>query len=121
MAQVQGVRPFVPSKDYQRSKDFYKALGFTTIYEDDKVTIFKADGAGFILQNFYVQELADNFMVDLVVDNAAEWWSSSNVEKVAETFATSPPTKPAMQSWGMVVGFVHDPSGVLWHVTEAGR
>jgi hypothetical protein len=25
---------------------------------------------------------------------------------------------PAMQSWGLRVGYVHDPSGVLWHVAQ---
>ena len=73
----------------------------------------------FILQNFYIKELAANFVVQLTVPNATTRWNKYNPERVADRFATEPPTPPALQNWGMIVGFIHDPSGVLWHVTEA--
>lgn len=33
-------------------------------------------------------------------------------------FSVNAPRAPAMQNWGMKVGFIFDPSGVLWHVAE---
>jgi uncharacterized glyoxalase superfamily protein PhnB len=73
----------------------------------------------FLLQNFYVKELADNFMLQLTVPDAHAWWNRYNPVHVAKQFETKSPTPPALQPWGQIVGFVHDPSGVLWHVTEA--
>lgn len=73
----------------------------------------------FILQNFYVKELAENFVLQLTVPNLIAWWSKYDPQRVADQFGTKRPTPPAVQPWGMTVGFIHDPSGVLWHVTEA--
>ena len=74
----------------------------------------------FILQNFYVKELADNFMLQLTVPDVGAWWRSRQPVHVAETFGTRPPQEPTLQPWGQIVGFIHDPCGVLWHVAEAG-
>ena len=73
----------------------------------------------FILQNFYVKELAENFVLQLTVPNLTAWWNKYDPQRVADQFGTKPPTPPTMQAWGMTVGFIHDPSGVLWHITDA--
>lgn len=113
------LRPFVPAKDYERSRQFYEAIGFETKFADARIAIMANAADSFILQNFYVKELADNFMLQLTVPDANAWWAEYDVSGVASEFGTKPPTLPALQPWGPVVGFVHDPSGVLWHVTEA--
>lgn len=113
------LRPFVPSIDHERSRQFYEALGFETKYADANIAVMVTGNDSFILQNFYVKELAENFVVQLTVPDATAWWSICNRECVAVRFGTKPPTPPALQAWGIVVGFIHDPSGVLWHVTEA--
>ena len=41
-----------------------------------------------------------------------------NERLLVERFGVRPPTAPAMQVWGIRVGFLVDPSGVLWHVAE---
>jgi hypothetical protein len=118
MEQVLGLRPFVPARDYALSKRFYLALGFEATHEDDHVTILKLDGFSFILQNFYVKEFADNCMVQLLVRNANLWWERIDNAKLMAAFAVREPRAPAMQDWGLKVGFLFDPSGVLWHVAE---
>ena len=113
------LRPFVPSQDHDLSRQFYEAMGFETTYADGRIAVMSNRDDSFILQNFYVKELADNFVLQLTVPDANAWWKTNDPERVAEQFATKPPTPPTLQPWGMIVGFIHDPSGVLWHVTEA--
>lgn len=115
------LRPFIPAQDHVRSRQFYEALGFVTEHSDDDVAVMSNGDASFILQNFYVTELAENFMVQLMVADCDAWWRRHDPEGVAKRFGTIRPTAPAMRPWGMKVGFVHDPAGVLWHVTEGSK
>ena len=98
---------------------FYQALGFRMTHEDDSIAMLKQGGFSFILQDFYKQDLAENLMLQLLVRDAASWWRDADPDRLVAEFGVKPPRAPAMQSWGMVVGFVFDPSGVLWHVAEA--
>jgi hypothetical protein len=118
MDQILGLRPFVPAKDFALSKRFYQALGFVPTHEDEAIAILKLESFSFILQNFYVKELAENCMVQLLVRDVDAWWRRVDGDKLVADFAVKPPRAPTMQSWGMKVGFVFDPSGVLWHVAD---
>lgn len=111
------LRPFVPAKDHDRSRRFYESLGFSTEYADSNIAVMTNGGDSFILQNFYVKDLADNFMVELSVANADAWWTEHDPARVAIAFGLKAPIAPSMQPWGVVVGFIFDPSGVLWHIT----
>ena len=119
MDQVLALRPFVPAKQFDVSKRFYQALGFRMTHEDDSIAMLKQGGFSFILQDFYKQDLAENLMLQLLVRDAASWWRDADPDRLVAEFAVKPPRAPALQSWGMVVGFIFDPSGVLWHVAEA--
>jgi hypothetical protein len=118
MDQVLALRPFVPAKDFALSKRFYQTLGFALTLEDATIAILKLGSFSFILQNFYVPEHADNTMVQLLVREVDVWWQRIDAAKLVAEFAVKPPRAPAMQDWGLKVGFVFDPSGVLWHVAE---
>ncbi len=118
MEQVLALRPFVPAKDHALSKRYYQTLGFTPTHEDGQVTILKMESFSFILQNFYEQQLAENLMLQLLVRNADAWWQAHDPASLVESFEVKPPKPPAMQPWGLKVGFIFDPSGVLWHVAE---
>ena len=113
------LRPFVPARDHGRSRAFYDTLGFTAEFADERIAVMSSGDDSFILQNFYVPELAENFMLQLVLPDAVAWWAEHDPQRVAEQFGTRPPTAPTLQPWGRIVGFIHDPSGVLWHVTQA--
>ncbi|MGH6615935.1 glyoxalase [Sphingomonas sp.] len=119
--QILALRPFVPARDFDLSKRFYTAMGFTINHADAEVAIFESGRFGFILQNFYVRELADNFMLQLLVTDVDSWWRNIGPEHFVAEFGTSQPTAPVLQSWGMKVGFLTDPTGVLWHIAEAPR
>ena len=89
-----------------------------TKLDEAEIAILKLESFSFILQNFYMKELAENYMVQLLVRDAAAWWQRVNGPKLMSEFDVKEPRAPIMQSWGMKVGFLFDPSGVLWHVAE---
>lgn len=112
------LRPFIPARDHARSRCFYEALGFHAEQISDDIAILTAKAGSFILQNFYVRELAENLMMQLIIPDIEQWWAMHDPTEVASTFGTPLPTRPSIQPWGLKVGYIHDPSGVLWHITE---
>ena len=110
-------RPFVPAKDFDLSKRFYEALGFTKVL-DSEVAIFRIGASGFILQNYFQKEWAENFMMQLVVDDLDAWWAHIATLDLPTRFGVPQPKPPAVQPWGLRVAYVIDPSGVLWHVAQ---
>ena len=110
-------RPFIPARDFDVSKRFYETLGFDKVL-DGEVAIFNAGSGGFVLQRYYQKEWAENFMMQLMVDDLDAWWTHINALDLPGKFGVQPPKAPAMQSWGLRVGYVFDPSGVLWHVSQ---
>ncbi len=119
MQQVLGLRPFVPARDFALSKRFYQAIGFRLALESPPIAVMKMEGFTFILQDFYVAEHADNTMLQLMVRDAASWWQRIDTDALVAEFGVKPPRAPMMQDWGLIVGFLFDPAGVLWHVAEA--
>ena len=119
MDPVLALRPFVPAKDFSLSKRFYQALDFRLTHEDESIAILKLGSFSFLLQNFYVKDFAENCMVQLLVRDLEAWWQCIDIAKLVAEFGVKPARAPAVQSWGMNVGFIFDPSGVLWHVAEA--
>jgi uncharacterized glyoxalase superfamily protein PhnB len=111
------IRPFIPARDFDLSKRFYEALGFEKVLDAD-VAIFHAGSGGFILQQHFEKEWAENFMMHLMVDDLDAWWAHIESLRLAEKFGVPAPRPPAMQSWGLRVAYVVDPSGVLWHVAQ---
>jgi len=118
MDEVLGLRPFVPARDYGKSVAFYEMLGFAATHSDSSVTILKLGNFSFILQNFYVEAFAANYMMQLLVRDLNAWWASLRAADLVASFGVKEPIPPAMQHWGLRVGYIFDPSGVLWHVAE---
>jgi hypothetical protein len=110
-------RPFLPAKDFDVSKRFYEALGFKKILDGD-VAIFRVGSGGFILQRFNQEEVAENFMMQLMVDDLDVWWGHINSLDLPAQFGVLPPRAPAMQPWGLRVVYLTDPCGVLWHIAQ---
>ena len=110
-------RPFMPARDFDLSKRFYEAIGFEKVL-DGEVAIFRAGSGGFILQRYFQVDWAANFMMQLMVDDLDAWWRHIQSLDLPGRFGVAPPKAPAMQSWGLRVAYVFDPSGVLWHVAQ---
>jgi catechol 2,3-dioxygenase-like lactoylglutathione lyase family enzyme len=107
-------RPFVPAKDLELSKRFYVRLGFEKTL-DSEVAIFRIGSSGFILSPF---DRADNFMMQLMVDDLDAWWAHIKSLNLDGEFGVPAPTAPAVQPWGLRIAYLVDPSGVLWHVAQ---
>lgn len=110
-------RPFLPAKDFELSKRFYEALGFSKLL-DSEVAIFYIGASSFVLQKAYQKEWADNFMMQLMVDDLDAWWAHISSLDLHKKFGVTAPKAPVMQPWGLRVAYVYDPSGVLWHVCQ---
>jgi len=110
-------RPFLPARDFEVSKRFYETLGFEKLLDSD-VAIFKAGSSGFILTRFFEADFAQNYMMQLMVDDLEAWWSHVMALDLPGQFGVPPPRAPAMQPWGLRIAYVVDPAGVLWHVAQ---
>lgn len=110
-------RPFMPAKDFDLSKRFYEAIGFEKVL-DSEVAIFNAGSGGFILQRYYQKDWAENFMMQLMVDDLDAWWAHISALDLPGKFGVTAPKPPAMQPWGLRISYIVDPSGVLWHVAQ---
>src|SRR5262245_10329738 len=110
-------RPFLPAKDFEASKRFYAALGFNKVL-DGEVAIFQLGTSSFILQNYFQKQWAENFMMQLMVDDLDAWWTRIVALDLPRMFGVPAPKPPALQPWGLRVAYVVDPSGVLWHIAQ---
>jgi Glyoxalase/Bleomycin resistance protein/Dioxygenase superfamily len=110
-------RAFLPSKDFEVSKAFYVTLGFSMVLDGD-VAIFSTGESEVILTRFYQQEYAENFMMQILVEDLDAWWRHITSLNLPERFDVPVPREPAIQPWGLRVAYVVDPSGVLWHFAE---
>lgn len=111
------VRAFLPSRDLEESKAFYRALGFDVVFDGD-VVILQLGRSQFILTSYFDQAYAENSMMQVLVDDLDGWWSRITSLDLARTFGVRAPKAPAHQEWGLRVAFVTDPAGVLWHFTQ---
>jgi hypothetical protein len=118
---IQTLRPFIPAKDFAISKLFYQHIGFSVdrVFSDGSGGILSLGASSFILQTFFVKEHAENYMMQLVVEDIDQWWCHIQTAKLPEIFGVVAPKPPQMQPWGIVVCYVVDPTGVLWHIVPA--
>ncbi len=110
-------RPFVPAKDFEVSKRFYARVGFKLLL-DGEVAIFGIGQTSFILQNYFNKGWAENFMMQLMVDDLDAWWTHLNSLDLPKEFPTTSLRPPEVQPWGLRVSYLVDPTGVLWHVAQ---
>ena len=110
--QIRDLKAYVPAKDFEVSKRFYTALGFKPSEGWGGTTDFELNGNKFRLQDYYVKDWADNFMIVMGVDDVEAW--HRHVRSMAESgeFGDVRIKAPeAVDGW--LVLHVWDPSGVL--------
>jgi uncharacterized glyoxalase superfamily protein PhnB len=109
---------FVPSKDFELSKQFYADVGFELAFAGDDIAKFKIGSFSFLLQKFHVQQHSENFMMGLMVEDADLWWEHFQRLGLKEKYPRIMLKPPVMQPWGIRVLYVSDPTGVLWHISD---
>ena len=115
---VVALRPFVPAKDFETSVRFYVDLGFTASRITDSLAEMQLGPFNFLLQEFYVEGFAGNFMMQLLVNDLESWWERIESLDLGRSYGVQSPRAPALQPWGLTVAYVVDPSGVLWHIVQ---
>ena len=115
---VVALRAFVPATDFEKSLAFYVDLGFAAERLGDSLAAMKLGAFGFLLQHFYAEGFAGNFMLQLKVNDLDGWWKRIEGLDLAGRYGVRKPTAPALQPWGLTISYVVDPSGVLWHIAQ---
>jgi predicted enzyme related to lactoylglutathione lyase len=110
----ENLKAFVPSKDFELSKQFYAEL-FEPTWVDKDVCGFAVGHGGFLLQNFYQPDFANNCMYQIACSDAQEAWRF--LSAVVARYPGASVRPPKEEPWGLVV-YLFGPSGELWHVTQ---
>lgn len=111
------IKAFVPAKDFELSKRFYEDLGFIKASESDGIAYFHHGDVSFLLQDFYVETLAKNFMMHLLVENVDSWSNHVREKQIAAKYGVKV-TEIEQQPWRMRDFVLIDPSGVLWRIAQ---
>ncbi len=118
---VTDLKAFVPAKDFELSMRFYTDLGFTTNWSNAEIAELQIGSFRFLLQKFYVEQHAGNFMMSLTVEEADAWWKHIQHLDLAKKYPGIMCKPPEMQPWGIRVLYLSDPTGVLWHITDLSK
>ncbi|GAB4093308.1 VOC family protein [Flaviaesturariibacter terrae] len=113
--QVLSVRPFLGAKDFQHSRAFYSALGFTETPLEPGFSLFQMEGCAFYLQDADVPDWIANSQVFLEVADVQAFWERITQLNLPERFPGARISPPRREPWGTEC-FIHDPSGILWHI-----
>ena len=113
------MRPIVPAKDFEISKKFYLELGFRPQTLADRLVEMHFGVYSFILQDYYVEQWADNFVMHVSVADLDHWWKHICALDLTSRYGVKV-GPPKQESWGMVAGLI-DPSGVLWRFSQSAN
>jgi len=114
---VTEIKAFVPAKDFEFSKQFYKDIGFTLAGEGGGVAYFRFGNASFLLSDFYEEGLAGNLMMHLLVQDVDAWWAHIAASNVVETYGLKI-WDIELHPWRMRDFCMTDPTGVLWRIGQ---
>lgn len=110
--QIKDFKVYVTAKDFELSKRFYQAMGFTMSEGWGGTADFELNGSRLRLQDYYVKDWANNFMVVMGVDDV-EAWHRHVREIVASGEFEGVRVKAPEPVDDSLVLHVWDPSGVL--------
>ena len=111
------MKAFVPSKDFALSKRFYQDMGFELAWSSEDLAYFRHGNSSFLLQNFYEQAHADNFMMHLLVEDVEAWWGHLQDQGLPAKYSAKV-EPPSDKPWGLRDFVLVDPTGVLWRIGQ---
>ncbi len=113
---AKSIRPFIGAKNYQESIRFYTVLGFGVHSLGSQMSVVRVnERLSFYLQNAYVKDWVDNTMLFLEVEELQSYWEAIKVLGLPEKFPGVRLSEIKSNDWGDEF-FLHDPSGILWHI-----
>ncbi len=111
------IKAFVPARNLAASAEFYKALGFEIPWLNESMGYVHRGATSFLLQQFYVKEHAENFMMHMLVENADDWYEHVVASGVVSQFGVHI-ARPEDRPWGIRDFTLADPTGVLWRIGQ---
>jgi catechol 2,3-dioxygenase-like lactoylglutathione lyase family enzyme len=111
------IKAFVPSRDFEQSKQFYRALGFEIAWSSDDLAYVRFGETSFLLQAFYEPAHATNFQMHMLVENVDDWHAYVRSSGVQDRFGVDF-GEPEDRPWAMRDFTLVDPSGVLWRIAQ---
>lgn len=111
------LEPFVPSgNNFDSSKQLFQELGFKINWDAGDYIGFQRDDCKFILQKYENREFAENFMINVKISNAEEFYKELNEKQLSQKFGIRI-NKPTQQPYGIEVNII-DIAGVCWHFVQ---
>ncbi|RKE98168.1 VOC family protein [Ichthyenterobacterium magnum] len=110
----ESIRPFIGSKDFNVSRNFYSDLGFDEIITSENMSYFYIKEFGFYLQDAYVKDWIDNSMIFYEVENLEISLEHIKNLKLTQKYDNVRLSEIVYNEWGNEF-FLHDPCGILWH------
>ncbi len=106
------LKVYTPARDFEMSRRFYGALGFTLSEAWAGDVDCALGGAVFRLQKYYNKDWAENFMMLFGVDDAREWYEHARRVIDENDFGPAKVAEPE-EVGGSTLCHVWDPSGIL--------
>lgn len=114
---TKSIRPFIGTKNFDLSRSFYRDLGFKETALGNTMSVFQMEELSFYLQDYYVKDWIDNTMLFLEVKDVKRFWEDLLKLELTTKYKDVKLVPIKVLDWGKEC-FIHDPSGVLWHVGE---
>ena len=112
---LKSLRAFLGSKDFSRSRQFYKDLGFEEFSIDSKMSYFQVDEQlGFYLQDYYVKDWIENTMMFLEVEDVDKYYQDITAKQLTSSYPKVKIMGIRNEDWGQEFHML-DPAGILWH------
>ena len=114
---AKSIRPFLGAKNFELSRRFYQNWGFQETVLSPDLSVFKLNQIAFYLQHAYVKDWIDNTMIFLEVDNVERYHQELSAIDLSSKYDGVKISAVRTEDWGKEF-FLHDPSGILWHIGE---
>jgi hypothetical protein len=114
---IKTLRPVLPTRDFGTSKQFYTDLGFQVRMLTDRLAEIRYGACSFLLQDYYVEQWANNCAVHLFVTDVDRWWTHLCALDLTSRYGVKT-RAPQVEAWGKIAGLT-DPAGVLWRIVES--
>ena len=117
------LKAHLPARDFELSKQFYQDIGFTLCWSSEGLALLHYGPHGqnglpsFLLQNYYVKELAEHLQMHLLVKDVDAWWAQLQDRQIAQKYGVGIGA-PEDREWKMRDFTLFDPCGVLWRIAE---
>jgi catechol 2,3-dioxygenase-like lactoylglutathione lyase family enzyme len=111
------IKAFVPARDYELSKQFYRDMGFTMASDGGGVAYFHRAHAAFLLQDGCAEGAGRLLTMHLLVEDVDAWWTQLSESELPRRYGVKM-SNVHPQPWRMRDFVLEDPSGVTWRIAQ---